>query len=537
MPCTTILVGKKASYDGSTLVARNCDSSSGCYTPENLKVVEPADQPRQYKSVLSHVEIELPDEPMRYSCVPNALEGEGIWAEAGINAANVAMSATETITSNERVLGADPLVELVAAKGKEGEDGYVPEQPGGIGEEDMVTLVLPYIHSAREGVERMGALLERYGTYEMNGVAFSDVDEIWWLETVGGHHWIAKRVPDNAYVTMPNQLGIDYFDLADAEGERVDHMASADLRAWMAENHLDLTMVREDDLDDLLGDYLDTVDPEADDAEFSAFVEDVRERMLSGDIFNPREAFGTHSDSDHVYNTPRAWFMQRCLNPHDGWDGPDAFYTPESDDIPWSRVPERKVTIEDVKYILSSHYQGTEYDPYGRKGTDATRRAYRPIGINRNGHVAVLQLRPYCAGPFRGVQWMAFGSNAFNALAPFYANVSTMPAYLSTTTARVSTESHYWSNRIIAALADARFHENSNAIERYAEGVAAFGHRVLRETDAEVANLPVEDVPTALERANQRMADELQARTDEVLGKVLYTTSNAMKNAFSMSDH
>lgn len=37
------------------------------------------------------------------------------------------MTATETITSNPRVLGADPLVK------------------GGIGEEDIVYLVLPYI--------------------------------------------------------------------------------------------------------------------------------------------------------------------------------------------------------------------------------------------------------------------------------------------------------------------------------------------------------------------------------------------------------
>ena len=29
MPCTTILVGKNASYDGSTLMARNEDSGSG----------------------------------------------------------------------------------------------------------------------------------------------------------------------------------------------------------------------------------------------------------------------------------------------------------------------------------------------------------------------------------------------------------------------------------------------------------------------------------------------------------------------------
>ncbi len=40
-----------------------------------------------------------------------------------------------------------------------------------------------------------------------------------------------------------NQLGIDWFDLGDAEGEQAfEHMASPDLRAWMADNHLDLTL-------------------------------------------------------------------------------------------------------------------------------------------------------------------------------------------------------------------------------------------------------------------------------------------------------
>ena len=56
------------------------------------------------------------------------------------------------------------------------------EVPGGIGEEDIVCLVLPYIKSAREGVARLGQLLETYGTYENNGIAFQDADEIWWLE-------------------------------------------------------------------------------------------------------------------------------------------------------------------------------------------------------------------------------------------------------------------------------------------------------------------------------------------------------------------
>ena len=548
MACTTILVGKNASYDGSTIVARNEDSPNGQFEPKKMKVVHPDEQPRTYTTALSHLTLELPGDPMRYSSVPDALPGHGIWAAAGFNTANVGMSATETITSNERVLGADPLVEYVPAKGVEGEEGYTPAVPGGLGEEDFVTVVLPYVRTAREGVQRLGFLLERYGTYEMNGIAFSDEDEIWWLETIGGHHWIAKRVPDDAYVTMPNQLGIDYFDLLDAEGEQVEHMASPDLRQWMAENHLNLTNTNRLEPEDILDeeffdiDLDDATDEEADAyeeyvADLMDLIADVREGMLSGEIFNPREAFGSHSDSDHVYNTPRAWYMQRCLNPHDGWDGPDAPFTPESDDIPWSRVPERKVTIEDVKYVLSAHYQGTEYDCYGTKGTPASRNAYRPIGINRNSQLAVLQIRPYVDEPLRCIQWMAFGSNVFNALVALYANVEEMPEYLSNTTERVTTENFYWANRLIGTLADARFHETGAKVESYQEKIGSLGHKMLRETDRAAAGMDAARVPAVLSKANAGLCDELKAETDKLLANVLYTTSCAMKNGFAMSDN
>ena len=218
MGCTTILVGKNATFDGSTMIARNDDSGAGHITPKKFVVVSPDEQPKTYESVISHVKVELPEQPMRYTAMPNAVKGEGVWAASGVNEANVGMTATETITSNPRVLGADPLVCYHPA-----EDGK-EEIPGGIGEEDIVCLVLPYIKSAREGVKRLGSLLEQYGTYEMNGIAFQDSDEIWWLETIGGHHWIARRVPDDAYVVMPNQLGIDQFDLEDALSEQNEYM-------------------------------------------------------------------------------------------------------------------------------------------------------------------------------------------------------------------------------------------------------------------------------------------------------------------------
>ena len=115
MSCTTVLVGKKASNDGSTMIARNDD---GFYDIKKLVVVPPEKQPRKYKSVISHLTIYLPDNPMSYTCCPNVDLKDGIWAATGINAANVGMTATETTTTNARVLGCDPYVIYRKAKSK-----------------------------------------------------------------------------------------------------------------------------------------------------------------------------------------------------------------------------------------------------------------------------------------------------------------------------------------------------------------------------------------------------------------------------------
>ena len=493
MACTTILVGKNASYDGSTMIARNDDSGSGHFTAKKFVVIHPEEQLKVYKSVLSHAEIDLPGDPMKFTAVPNAIKGKGIWAASGVNEKNVGMTATETITSNARVLGADPLVKLQPA-----EDGK-EEIAGGIGEEDLVCLVLPYIRSAREGVRRLGSLLEQYGTYEMNGIAFQDRDEIWWMETIGGHHWMARRVPDDVYVVMPNQLGIDRFAFADALGEQREYMCPADLEEFVKTYHLDLSQDGE---------------------------------------FHPRDAFGSHDDADHVYNTPRAWFMERYLNPHTKvWDGPHADFTPVSDDLPWCMVPEKKVTVEDVKYVLSSHFQGTPYDPYAAYGDKSLRGAYRSIGINRNDFLAVIQMRPQMEQENGVIEWLAFASNAFNVLVPFYADVEETPEYLANTTGEVSTENFYWSSRLIAAMADASYRSSVFHIERYQEHVMAKGHELIHHYDALLSKETDAVMRRRLrEEANRSIAKMLQKETADTLDKVLYELSGQMKNAYSRSD-
>lgn len=486
MACTTILVGKKASYDGSTMIARNEDAP---FVPKKMIVVEPHQQPKIYKSKISHLTIELPKNPMRYTANPNVNLDRGNWCANGINEANVGMSATETITSNPRVLGADPLVVYKPAKGNQ------KMVPGGIGEEDFVSIVLPYVKTAREGVLRLGSLLEKYGTYEMNGIAFNDTDEVWWLETIGGHNWMAKRVKDDEYVMMPNQLGIDEFDLNDAYGKKKEHLCSKGLRDLIKNNHLDVNQ---------------------------------------DGVFNPRYALGSHGDSDHVYNTPRAWFIGRYFNPNTYvWDGQYADFNPESNDIPWSMVPEKKITVEDIKYVLSSYYQGTPYNPY-QSVNEPYKGHYRVIGIARTGVMGLCQIRGYMPKQLQGIHWVAFGPNPFNICVPIYANTDSIPAFLSNVKDEVSTDNLYWSSRILGVLADNNYGHCIQLIERYQLAVGSNAHRLINEYDQKMIKAKKYNL---CEQANKQICEMAKEETSKVMRIVLDEASKHMLINYQRADN
>ena len=487
MPCTTVLVGKKASNDNTTMISRTDD---GHFDVKKMIVVEPKQQPKKYKCTASHLTIELTEEPMRYTSCPNVDPKEGVWAATGINAAGVGMTATETITSNPRVLAADPYVEYKKAKSRKEKD-----VPGGIGEEDIVVLVLPYIKTAREGVLRLASLLEKYGTYEPNGIAFNDKDEVWWLETIGGHHWIARRVPDYVVVINPNQFGTDSFDMKDALGAGKNYLCSKDLASFIKDNDLDLNQ---------------------------------------NGRFNPRDIFGSHTDMDHIYDTPRAWFMGKYLTPYSHkWDGPDAEFTPESDNIPWSFVPDRKVAVEDVKYLLSGHFQGTDFDPYKNHDT-GKRGMYRSIGINRTGVTSICQIRSNVPAEIAGVEWICFGSTTFAAMLPVYTNVPELPAYLSKVTTDTSTENYYWGSRLIGALADSCYSSSIQNIWRYQEAVANKSRQLLLEYDRKMAE---KADPKLMLEANTKLCAMAKEETIKTLNRVLDTASKNMKNGYKLSDN
>ncbi|MBT8854895.1 C69 family dipeptidase [Lactobacillus delbrueckii subsp. bulgaricus] len=467
--CTTILVGKDATIDGSTMIARSEDGGS-TIIPEAFIAVNPKEQPKHYKAVISGQEIDDEDllpNPLRYTSVPDASGKNGIWAAAGINDATVAMTATETITTNSRIQGIDPLVE-----------------EGGLGEEDFVTLTLPYIHSAREGVKRLGYLVEKYGTYEMNGAAFADHDEVWYIETIGGHHWAARRIPDDAYVAAPNRLNIDFFDFNDEE----NFMCSSDLLDIINEYHLN-------------PDYQG---------------------------YNLRHIFGSSTIKDAHYNNPRAWYIHRYFDPE--WEG-----EPGDQDQPFITYAKKKISPEDIKFLESSHYQDTKYDVYSTTNTEAEKKLFRPIGINRNFETHILQIRNDVEEGIAGVQWLAFGPNTFNCFVPFYTNVTTTPASFQTGPDFDLTKI-FWLNKLNAQLGDTNYKVYSALEQAFEEKTMAKLRQIENETDRAVKGLTGRDLQEKLEEANQKMADLTYKQTAALTGEMVKDGHSLMKLKYDLLD-
>lgn len=250
--CTTVVVGSKATNDGSTLVARNEDVST--HRAKYFKVYPHTNQgPRHFKSNINGFEMKLSPKQYRYTGMPDYDESKGRFLENGINEHNVAMSATESANANKQVQKWDPF------------------NKDGIDEASMLNVVLPFIKTPEEGVKRLGHIVETKGSDAANGIIFSNTKDIWYMEIGSGHQWVAQRVPRDCYAVIPNQLSIEKIDFNDKKNV----MYSKDLPQFAKKHHL----------------------------------------LDKDGTLNWRKAFGTNDKEDAKYNRPRVWAGQRLLTP------------------------------------------------------------------------------------------------------------------------------------------------------------------------------------------------------------------------------
>jgi peptidase family C69 len=451
--CTTIIIGQEQTADGSMIVARSEDWDA--MEAKNYEIFEDTDNgPREFVAKDSPFRCELPEKALGYSALsPYNLHGH--WGSAGFNTAGVGMSATESIFSSDEVLKHDPLVE------------------NGVAENSVFNITLPYVHTAREGVERLGMLIEKYGIAEGFGIGFVDSKEIWYLETACGHRWLACRMPKDQYFVTGNQSRFRIYDPNDKE----NYLASADLIEF-AEKH---------------GLY----------------------NPAQG-AFDFHEAYARDIKLDTTYNYPRVWGLQQ-------------FFSPEiKNDVTKNTFPvfakaAHKVTLTELRTAFRFHYDNTEHDPYLNSNP---KEPYRPVSIFRTTQTHLLQVRPELPQAIGCVNYVAMGMADLGVFLPLYQGITSYPEAYTKGNGESSDDSAYWKFRKIMVLGMTNYNKYAPIIkEAYAKFEAETDQRQ-REMEEEYLRI--------YKTQPLHAQDLLQAFSDKILNSALDLADRLQEKLFTL---
>lgn len=399
LACTTILVGKEASSDGSLLIARSADSKA---TKAQLFLIHPAkkNQTGMHSSKehqgANDFKYPLPKDGMRYTTIANwqtKLHGA-----VGYNEAGVGISGTETIFAKDELLKIDPYNEET-----------------GITEDDIPDVILPRMKSAKEGVLLLGEIIETIGAGEGFGVAFIDKDESWYLETGTGHQWLAVRIPDDQYFSSANQGR-----LRDYEPENPNFLASKNLVQFAIDNK--------------------AYDPAKDGK------------------FDFRKAYTRDNDGDITYNYPRVWWIQKMYNPSTAQNPEDG------NKFPVFMKPEKKLSVNDLKDAMRSHYDGTEYDPYVNQ--ENANDKYRVISVFRTYESHIMQVRPWLPQEIGRVSYVAIGMADLSLYLPYYDGIDGYIEGYDKGTNQASDDSIYWTYRKLQTLVMVDYEKYSPIVKK-----------------------------------------------------------------------
>lgn len=139
---------------------------------------------------------------MKYTATYDAARGDGSngnFGAHGFNEVGVSMTGTVSATPNDKVLKADPLVK------------------DGLPEASMIDLVLPRAKTAREGIEIVAKAIEEKGSAEGNIIMVADQKELWYMEILSGHQYIAIKFPEDKYAVFANTYYLGNVDFNDTE--------------------------------------------------------------------------------------------------------------------------------------------------------------------------------------------------------------------------------------------------------------------------------------------------------------------------------
>ena len=475
--CTNLIVGKKASVDGSVMCTYNCDGFGFA-------------------------------SPLTYSAPGRHAAGEQIPIRGFGPSGNGRYVAQVDYTYGVVGLMNENQVTIVETTWDGREELRNPD--GLLDYFTLMGIALQRSTNAREAIAVIHQLVQEYG-YNSTGENFvvADKDEAWIMEIIGkgpeqkGAVWVALRVPDDCICAYANSSRIRQFPQAKKADKKLgfcivegECMYSADVISFAREK----------------GYY------EGPDADFSF-----------------REAYGPLDFSAIRYCEARVWSFFRHHYDTAEIDSYLPFINGQTDVIdhlPLWIKPDKPLSVRDLMNDMRDHYEGTALDmtadvsagpwasPYRNQpvnykssdGTDMFRE--RPIGCQQSGMTMVCQMRDWLPDAVGGVTYFNMDDASMVAYVPVYCGIDRIPDPFrreNNDIREFSTESAFWMNNFVANMVYPRYS-------------AMIGD--LREAQSELEDFYAEDQKTVETEAPKLTAGEM---TEYLTRKTLDYTDMMMK--------
>ncbi|UCF14314.1 MAG: C69 family dipeptidase [Phycisphaerales bacterium] len=439
--CSTILVGKKATSDGSVLMSHSCDGDimgliyvmpAQKYPPgTGLPMYWNLPRPKTHREYLAnlrkgydHVGYLLVEQTYRSIILAGNVENmtTGGLNEHGLNIAIEFLPMRSGLACKRGVVGPNSNHWTTS----------------------LIANGLMRAKTARQTIRLIGGMVERYGFQYYRaphaGVALpiADDKEAWLMEIFGpgpewtagsdkpGGVWCAQRVPDGQVGCSANRSRIGKVDLANSDM----FMASANIYSLAEE----------------LGFW------------------------KKGEPFVWHDVYGGRGGA---YSTLREWRALSLIAPWLDLQPPD---DPTVDRYPFSVKPDKPLTVQRLMAIMRDGYEGTRFDltehrafnPDGKKSPLARPwgpaelfdlldiKPQRALCTPTSGYVFVSQLRDWLPDSFGNCLWFAYGPAYASCFVPVYAGVTDLPDSwdLGPDYTRIRRDQTAWNFRLVFSLAN-----------------------------------------------------------------------------------
>lgn len=480
--CTSITVGKAASFDGSVMTSHTDDS----HRTRAWMDFEPAKDHSEDETVPMYKR--KADDSLTMPAYKHEEIGEIPQVEhtnAYLNTAYPSMNEHQLAIGESTFGGRDEL---------QSDAGLIDCQR-------LCQLMLERAETAREAIELADDLLSQFGWNDYGEcLTIADTEEVWHLEIVGpgegkvGAVWVAQRVPDDHIAVNANASTIKEIDLDDSDY----FMASDNIYEVAEENGW---------WDESEGEFKFCY----------AYAPDSRKSVAS---------------------RRREWRVFDLL-------APSLDLNPTSENYPFSVKPDEKVTLSDMAKVFKDYYQGTPYDmrknitttnedgeevisplanpfmPYDQldiqdvnggwfsvddETGDVDFLGERTIARWYTMYGTIIQCRDWLPDEIGGIVWLAQDNIASSIYIPVYCNNTDLPESYKVKARETgySRESAWWAFNRLGTLAAQRWGDMHKDVDSVWNPWQEQLFEEQKEIDEKAKELYEEDPAKAVEFLNDR---------------------------------